>query len=95
MSLKLKRFSYSFVFVLCLLSFFNSQIVAQSTAKRPLTMQDFDSWRSLQGSTISRDGKFVAYVMQPQDGDGDLYVKATATGGEWRSPRGYRPPAPP
>ncbi|HRH40475.1 MAG TPA: prolyl oligopeptidase family serine peptidase [Pyrinomonadaceae bacterium] len=95
MSLKLKRFSYSVVFVLCLLSLFNSPIIAQSTAKRPITAQDFDSWRSLQGSTISRDGKFVAYVMQPQDGDGELFVKNTAIGAEWRNPRGYRPPTPP
>lgn len=95
MSVQLKRFSFPIIFVLCLLSFYNSQISAQQTTKRPLTMQDFDSWRSLQGSTISRDGKFVAYVMQPQDGDGELFVKNTATGAEWRSPRGYRPPTPP
>ncbi|MBX7173477.1 MAG: prolyl oligopeptidase family serine peptidase [Pyrinomonadaceae bacterium] len=91
MSVKLRRFSYSVVLFL----FFISQIVAQSTAKRALTAQDFDSWRSLQGSTISRDGKFVAYVMQPQDGDGELFVKNTATGAEWKFARGYRPPTPP
>jgi dipeptidyl aminopeptidase/acylaminoacyl peptidase len=91
MSFRFKRFSYSVVFTLFLLA----QIAAQSTAKRPLTMNDFDSWRSLQGSTISRDGKFVAYVMQPQDGDGDIFVKNTATGAEWKYQRGYRPPAPP
>ena len=95
MSLVFKRFSYSVVFALCLLNLFSPQLIAQSTAKRALTAQDFDSWRSLQGSTISRDGKFVAFVMQPQDGDGELFVKNTATGAEWRSPRGYRPPTPP
>lgn len=82
-------------FAVCLLSLLSFQAIAQSTAKRPITAQDFDSWRSLQGSTISRDGKFVAYVMQPQDGDGELFVKNTATGAEWRSQRGYRPPTPP
>lgn len=82
-------------FVVCLLSLLSFQAIAQSTAKRALTAQDFDSWRSLQGSTISRDGKFVAYVMQPQDGDGELFVKNAVTGAEWRSPRGYRPPTPP
>jgi dipeptidyl aminopeptidase/acylaminoacyl peptidase len=95
MSVQLKRFSYSVVLVLCFLSLLHSPITAQSTAKRPLTMQDFDSWRSLQGSTISRDGKFVAYVMQPQDGDGELFVKNTATGAEFKFARGYRPPTPP
>jgi dipeptidyl aminopeptidase/acylaminoacyl peptidase len=95
MTLFFKRFSYSVVIVLCLLSLSGGQAIAQSTSKRPLTMQDFDTWRSLQGSTISRDGKFVAYVMQPQDNDGELFVKNTLTGAEWKYQRGYRPPTPP
>ena len=82
------------VFTLCLLSLLTPSLFAQS-AKRPITANDFDSWRSLQGTAISRDGKFVAYVMQPQDGDGELFVKSTTADTEWRVPRGYRPPAPP
>ena len=101
MSLTFGRYSHSVafrrirqtLFTLCLLSLLTPSLFAQ--AKRPLTAQDFDSWRLLQGSTISRDGKWVAYVMQPQDGDGELFVKSTATSTEWRSPRGYRPPTPP
>ncbi len=89
------RQSQKVIFALCLVGLLIPQLVAQSTAKRSITAQDFDSWRSLQGSQISRDGKFVAYVMQPQDGDGELFVKNTATGAEWRSLRGYRPPTPP
>lgn len=46
MSLVFKRFSYSVVFALCLLNLFSPQLIAQSTAKRALTAQDFDSWRS-------------------------------------------------
>lgn len=107
MSSVIRRFSYSVafryfrqtLFVFCLLSLSTPQLFAQSPAqlpaKRSLTFQDFDSWRSLQGAQISRDGKFVAYVMQPQDGDGEVFVKNTVTGAEWRSPRGYRPPTPP
>jgi dipeptidyl aminopeptidase/acylaminoacyl peptidase len=76
-----------------LLSLLSSVSLAQT--KRPLTAGDFDSWRNIQGSQISRDGKFVAYVMQPQDGDGELFVKSTTGENEWRSPRGYRPPTPP
>jgi dipeptidyl aminopeptidase/acylaminoacyl peptidase len=74
------------------------QLSAQQPAaapKRSLTHQDYDSWRNLQGPAISRDGKFVAYVMQPQDGDGEFFVKNVQTGTEWRAPRGYRPPTPP
>jgi dipeptidyl aminopeptidase/acylaminoacyl peptidase len=111
MSSAIRRFSCSDVFryfrktlfVFCLLNLSTPQLFAQVPAglpvKRSLTFQDFDSWRSLQGAQISRDGKFVAYVMQPQDGDGEVFVKNTATSAEWRSPRGYRqltpPPDPP
>lgn len=103
MSLVTKRYSRSVVFpffrqlafAFCLLSLLTTQLPAQTVAKRPLTFQDFDSWRSLQGAQISRDGKYVAFVMQPQDGDGDIFVHNVTTGAEWRSPRGYRPPAPP
>ncbi|HKC84734.1 MAG TPA: hypothetical protein VKG02_02095, partial [Blastocatellia bacterium] len=33
------------------------QAGGRATAKRPLTHQDYDAWRSIQGQTISRDGK--------------------------------------
>jgi dipeptidyl aminopeptidase/acylaminoacyl peptidase len=69
---------------------------AQQTAeKRPLTHHDYDSWRSIQGTQLSRDGKFLAYALIPQDGDGEIVVRNLATGVEWRHGRGYRPPAPP
>ncbi len=67
----------------------------QPAEKRPLTHQDYDSWRSIQGTQLSRDGKFLAYALIPQDGDGEIVVRNLATGVEWRHGRGYRPPAPP
>ena len=66
-----------------------------ATTKRPLTHQDYDSWRSIQMPTISRDGKFVAYAYMAQDADSDIVVRNVASGTEWRAARGYRPPAPP
>ncbi|MFZ0750272.1 MAG: prolyl oligopeptidase family serine peptidase, partial [Pyrinomonadaceae bacterium] len=64
-------------------------------AKRALTHQDYDTWRSIVSPQISRDGKFVAYAYMAQDADSDIVVRNVATGKEWRAPRGYRPPAPP
>src|SRR5262245_8031661 len=68
---------------------------ANTNSKRPLTHQDYDSWRSIQAPQISRDGKFVAYAYQPQDGDGEVVVRNLGNGAEWRAARGYRPPAVP
>ena len=85
------------VALLCTLALFATMLSAQQTApaKRPITHQDYDSWRSITASQVSRDGKFVAYAYMPQDGDGEIVVRNIATGVDWRAPRGYRPPVPP
>ncbi len=68
---------------------------ATAPAKRALTHQDYDSWRSIVAQQVSRDGKFVAYAYLPQDGDGEIVVRNITTGMDFRAPRGYRPPVPP
>src|SRR5678815_2580531 len=85
------------VSLLCTLALFVSVLSAQQTApaKRPLTHQDYDSWRSILAQQVSRDGKYVAYAYVPQDGDGEIVVRNIATAVDWRAPRGYRPPLPP
>ena len=54
------------VALLCTVALFASMLSAQQTApasaKRPLTHQDYDSWRSILAQQVSRDGKFVAYA---------------------------------
>src|ERR1051325_8460979 len=85
------------VAVLCTLALFATMLSAQqqTATKRPITHQDYDAWRSIGASQISRDGKFVAYAYIPQAGDGEIVVRNVATGVDWRAPRGYRPPVPP
>src|SRR5262245_28624979 len=68
---------------------------AQQAGKRPLTHNDYDSWRTIQAQQLSRDGKFLAYALIAQDGDGEVVVRNLATGNEWRVGRGARPVAPP
>jgi dipeptidyl aminopeptidase/acylaminoacyl peptidase len=68
--------------------------LAQQSAKRPITHSDYDGWRNIQWQQLSRDGKFVAYALVPQDGDGEVVVRNLATGAEWRAPRGAQPPPP-
>jgi dipeptidyl aminopeptidase/acylaminoacyl peptidase len=83
--------------LLCTIALLATLVNAQQAApaKRPLTHQDYDSWRSILASQVSRDGKFVAYAYVPQDGDGEIVARNIATGVDWRAPRGYRPPVPP
>jgi dipeptidyl aminopeptidase/acylaminoacyl peptidase len=76
-------------------SLLSAQQQTAPAAKRPISHQDYDSWRSIVASQISRDGKFVAYAYVPQDGDGEIVARNIATGVDWRAPRGYRPPVPP
>ena len=61
------------------------------TAKRPLTHRDYDGWRSIVGQRLSNDGRFVAYGLFPQEGDGEVVIRSLATGKEQREPAGERP----
>jgi hypothetical protein len=82
---------------LCLLALLvsSSGFAQQAAAKRPLTHSDYDSWRAIQGQSLSRDGKFVAYALVPQDGDGEVVVRNLTSGVQWRAPRGAAPVNPP
>jgi dipeptidyl aminopeptidase/acylaminoacyl peptidase len=57
--------------------------------KKALTQADWDRWRSIQGAAISDDGKWVAYTLSPQVGDGEFVVRATTGSTEYRVPVGF------
>ncbi len=65
---------------------------ALSQDKRPLTHDDYDSWKRIEGQQISWDGKWVLYREVPGEGDGELVVREIATGREHRHPIGYEEP---
>ena len=67
---------------------------AQQSVKRPLTHADCDSWRSIQTQSLSRDGKYLAYAVFPQEGDGEVIVRELPAGTEIREPAGAAPPPP-
>ena len=52
-------------------------LAAQAAPKRALTHDDYDAWKSLRGTTYSPDGKWIAYSIEPQVGDGVLEVRQT------------------
>ena len=65
------------------------------TARRPLRHTDYDGWRSINGQRLSPDGKYLAYGLFPQEGDGEVVIRNLATGKEQREPAGERPTAVP
>ena len=62
--------------------------------KRPLRHTDYDGWKNIAPQVLSRDGKWLAYGLFPQDGDGELVLLNLATGAEIRKPAGAIPTAP-
>ncbi len=66
-------------------------LFAQAPQKRPLTYDVYDSWRSIQGTTLSQDGKWLAYALTAPGDDGELVVRNLASGQELRHPRGTGP----
>ena len=57
--------------------------------KKPLDHDVYDSWQSVSGVSKSDDGRVLVWNVNPQEGDGTLYVRAN--GSELAVPRGYMP----
>ena len=62
---------------------------AQAPSKKPLTQDTYDSWRQIQGSTLSPDGRWAAWTLTPVVGDGQVVVRATRGATEYRAARGF------
>ena len=63
----------------------------RAAEKKPITHDVYDSWRSIQGTQLSRDGTWLVYALVPQDGDGELVARNLKTNAEYRHPRGRMP----
>ena len=84
--------STTFTRLLALAAFFCAASVIAQPTKRPIEHTDFDAWRTIATPVLSRDGKWLAYSVQPQDGDGDLVIRELVTGKERRESVGLLPP---
>lgn len=49
---------------------------AVQAQKKPLDHTVYDNWQSIADRTISNDGKYVAYAINPQEGDGVLVLQS-------------------
>ena len=51
-----------------------------SAEPRPLALEDLLSWKGIRFPTISNDGRWMAYLLAPNEGDAELVVRGTAAG---------------
>ncbi len=69
-----------------------AQQPAAAPLKRALTMEDLLSWKGIRSPTLSNDGRWMAYVLAPNEGDGHFVARGTAAGAtETRIPIGESP----
>jgi len=59
------------------------------TNKRALQHSDYDGWKNIKGHKISNNGEWIAYEINPQKGDGYLYLYQQASAKLDSFPRGY------
>lgn len=57
--------------------------------KKALDHTVYDGWQSVGEKIISDNGVYVAYAVNPQEGDGNLYIHAAQGGYQLVIPRGY------
>jgi dipeptidyl aminopeptidase/acylaminoacyl peptidase len=65
-----------FFCVVFLSGLFSHEIYAQSEQKT-LSHDDYDGWNNLADWNISNDGSYVFYTINPQEGDGNLFLKTS------------------
>jgi hypothetical protein len=61
---------------------------AQSIAKRPLTYDVYESWKTIAGARLSDDGQWFAYAVTSLADDPELIVRNLQSGKEFHHPRG-------
>lgn len=49
---------------------------AQSTAPRPIAIEDYAKFKRITGASISADGKWMLYTVAPNEGDATLVVRS-------------------
>ncbi|HAC40825.1 MAG TPA: hypothetical protein DCF48_04570, partial [Rikenellaceae bacterium] len=66
--------------------------VSLQAQKKPLDHSVFDSWQSVAHTAISPSGQVVTYEVNPQEGDGTLYIHVSGKKQDRtvEIPRGYQ-----
>jgi len=62
-------------------------VFAQTTKKKPLDNSVFDGWQNVANDRISDDGKWILYVIKPQQGDANLVITSAKNTDKFEIPR--------
>jgi dienelactone hydrolase len=65
-------------------------IAAWSQDRKVLTHDDYDRWKSLTGTEITNNGRYVLYLSNPQNQDGELVINNLTNDRETIVPRGAK-----
>lgn len=74
---------------LSLLAFLAFALSAQAQ-KKPLDHSVYDGWQHIAAAALSADGRILTYQVDPQEGDGTLFIRNNRTKKVVSVPRGYR-----
>jgi len=78
------------IFILMLFSLiFHFSIFSQKNEKIPLDHSVYDTWKDLKNAKISNNAEWISYEINPQKGDGNLYVYNLNTSKFDSIPRAY------
>jgi dipeptidyl aminopeptidase/acylaminoacyl peptidase len=66
-------------------------IRAQSSAPKPIALEDYARFKRITGAAISADGKWMHYTVTPNDGDATLFVKSLDGDKVYEVARGANP----
>lgn len=78
----MRKFFYLLPGILC-------ASLAVTAQKKPLDHAVYDGWQSIGERAISNNGKYVAYTVAVQEGDGTLVLQAADNSWKKEIPRGY------
>ncbi|MBM3285419.1 MAG: S9 family peptidase, partial [Candidatus Aminicenantes bacterium] len=66
----------------------------EEAAATPRVLEDIKdilAWKSIRSPVVSRDGRWFAYRLSPQEGDGEVIVRSTDGEKEFKLPAGEAP----
>ena len=70
------------ILLLSLFSVAGLSVYAQKASKKPLDHSVYDNWQSVANQIVSNDGKWVGYVVKPQQGDANMVISTTKNTGK-------------